>query len=545
MLKVLMLRKKLDTQKKNLEKLRKKESDFEKRTKELEVAISELRDDSTEEEQQAVEDEVAKLEEEKQEYEDEKKELEETIADIEKEIEEAESQQPTDDPKQEENRGGQQKMTVRNKFFNMPIEERDRFFKDENVEKFLSNVRTCIKEHRAIENVGLTIPQVMLPLIRQTVEENSKLISKVNLQSVSGTSRQNIMGDIPEGIWTEMCGSLNEMDLKFNNIEMDGYAVAGFFAVCNAVLEDSDEDLATEIINAIGKAIGKALDKSVLFGHGVKMPLGIVTRLAQEVRPNDYPSTARAWKDLHVTNILKGSANLTGKELFKDIIKKSTCVINDYSSAGLTWVMNEKTHKLLMAESLDADMNGAIVAGMQNTMPIVGGEIVELNFIADNNIIFGHFDLYTLGERAGAKIDQSEHVKFLDNQTVFRGVARYDGKPAIDEGFGVMTIDGKAPVTSATFRADDANDATLTSLTLGSETLAFNSNTYEYEVSATASNAVVNAVPAQEGASVTIMYGGKKYNNGQELTLEGSKNLVVTVKNGMSKLIYTVKVTKG
>ena len=397
----------------------------------------------------------------------------------------------------------------------------------------ISNVRTCIKEHRAIENVGLTIPQVMLPLIRQTVEENSKLISKVNLQSVSGTSRQNIMGDIPEGIWTEMCGSLNEMDLKFNNIEMDGYAVAGFFAVCNAVLEDSDEDLATEIINAIGKTIGKALDKGVLFGHGVKMPLGIVTRLAQETRPNDYPSTARAWKDLHVTNILKGSANLTGKELFKDIIKKST------------WVMNEKTHKLLMAESLDADMNGAIVAGMQNTMPIVGGEIVELNFIADNNIIFGHFDLYTLGERAGAKIDQSEHVKFLDNQTVFRGVARYDGKPAIDEGFGVMTIDGKAPVTSATFRADDANDATLSSLTLGSETLAFNANTYEYEVSATAANAVVNAVPAQEGASVTIMYGGKKYNNGQELALEGTKNLVVTVKNGMSKLVYTVKVTKG
>ena len=158
----------------------------------------------------------------------------------------------------------------------------------------------------------------MLPLIRQTVEENSKLISKVNLQSVSGNiSVKNIMVDIPEGIWTEMCGSLNEMDLKFNNIEMDGYAVAGFFAVCNAVLEDSDEDLATEIINAIGKAIGKALDKAIVFGHGVKMPLGIVTRLAQEIFPNDYSSTAREWKDLHTTNILKGSANLTGKELFK------------------------------------------------------------------------------------------------------------------------------------------------------------------------------------------------------------------------------------
>ncbi|MFR3430815.1 MAG: phage major capsid protein [Holdemanella porci] len=155
-----------------------------------------------------------------------------------------------------------------------------------------------------------------------------------------------------------MCGSLNEMDLKFNNIEMDGYAVAGFFAVCNAVLEDSDEDLATEIINAIGKAIGKALDKAIVFGHGVKMPLGIVTRLAQKTRPNDYPSTARSMERFACYKYFKKAVLiLLEKNCLKISLKNPTCVINDYSSAGLTWVMNEKTHKLLMAESLDADMN--------------------------------------------------------------------------------------------------------------------------------------------------------------------------------------------
>ncbi|MFR3430814.1 MAG: phage major capsid protein [Holdemanella porci] len=158
-------------------------------------------------------------------------------------------------------------------------------------------------------------------------------------------------------------------------------------------------------------------------------------------------------------------------------------------------------------------------------------KLLSLTLLQTIISFFGHFDLYTFRRTMPAlRLIQSEHVKFLDNQTVFRGVARYDGKPAIDEGFGVMTIDGKAPVTSATFRADDANDATLTSLTLGSETLAFNANTYEYEVSATTSNAVVNAVPAQEGASVTIMYGGRNTIMARELTLEGTKNLVVTVK---------------
>ena len=68
-------------------------------------------------------------------------------------------------------------------------------------------------------------------------------------------------------------------------------------------------------------------------------------------------------------------------------------------------------------------------------MPVVGGVIEVLNFVPDNTIIGGFFDLYLLAERAGKKFAQSEHVFFLQDKTAFKGTARYDGQPAIAEAF--------------------------------------------------------------------------------------------------------------
>ena len=120
--------------------------------------------------------------------------------------------------------------------------------------------------------------------------------------------------------------------------------------------------------------------------------------------------------------------------------------------------MNKKTHMALVQESIGTNMNAAIVAGMQNTMPVVGGEIVELPFIPDNEVVVGYFDAYLLVQRAGTKIESSEHVRFTNDQTVFRGTARYDGEPVIAEAFAVFTIDDNAPTTSGiSFPSDSAN----------------------------------------------------------------------------------------
>lgn len=456
-LRMLLLRSKMDKLNADMKALREKDEDFEKREAELEEALKEMTLETSEEDRSVVEKQVEALEKEKHDHEEEKGTLEREIERITSEMEEEEKRTAVaiKIPKEEERRL-ETNMENRTKFFGMGIQERDAFFAREDVKGFLSEVRTCIKEKRALTNAGLTIPDVMLGLLKEKVEQTSKLLHLVGLRPVAGTARQRIMGTIPEAIWTEMCAKLNELDLGFNDTEVDGYKVGGYFAVCNAILEDNDVNLATEIINALGKSIGKALDKAIIYGTGTKMPLGIVTRLAQAEAPSNYPATAIAWTNLSTSNIITGTG-ATGLNLFKEIATTAGILNDDYSENGLVWAMNKKTHMALTVQSMDKNMNAAIVAGISNSMPVVGGEIVELNFIPDNNIVFGYMDLYLLAERAGTQLGQSEHYRFVEDQTVFKGTARYDGVPVIPDAFGVMSITTTAPVTSVLFPTDTAN----------------------------------------------------------------------------------------
>lgn len=459
-LKTLLLRSKLEKAKVNLDALRAKDAEFQTREAELETAIGEVNEETSEDDRAELESQVEAFTGEKEQHEEEKKNLESEIEKIEGEIAEEEKRaaQATK-PNQKRDEGRKENiMNHRTKFFGMSIQERDAFIAREDVQEFLTKVRTCMKEKRALDNIGLTIPDVMLELLKEKVAETSKLLKKVNLRPVAGKARQRIMGTIPEAIWTEMCAKLNELDLGFNDIEVDGFKVGGFFAVCNAILEDNDVNLATEILNALGKAIGKALDKAIIYGKGTKMPLGIVTRLAQTAEPEGYSATAIPWKNLSASNIKTGTG-ATGLNLFKEIALNTGVLNDDYSENGITWVMNKKTHMQLLVNSMDKNMNAAIVAGMNNTMPVVGGEIVELSFIPDGDIVFGYYDMYLLAERAGTKLGQSEHCKFIEDQTVFKGTARYDGEPVISDAFAVMSIGTTAPATTVEFPTDKANAA--------------------------------------------------------------------------------------
>ena len=453
-LKVLMLRKKLDEANKKLSALRSKEDEFAKREEELATAIKEA---ETEEEQKTVEDAVTEFETERAQNTTDISALTEAIAQIEADIATEEARQDTT-PKEEE-RKEVKPMNTRSKIFaKLNMEQRAAMFERQDVKDFLARAREAITNKRAITNAGLLIPKVFIGLLRENIEDYSKLYKHVFVRPVNGTAREVVMGTIPEGVWTEMCATLNELSLGFNDVEVDGYKVGGFFAICNATLEDSDIDLAGEILTALAQAIGLALDKAILYGTGTKMPLGVVTRLAQTEEPANYSETERAWVDLHTTNIISiSAANTDGIKLFKNIILASGAAKGKYARGEKVWCMNETTRTRLLAEGLSINAAGAIVSGMNGTMPVVGGVAEVLSFIPDNVIIGGYFELYLLAERAGTRLAQSEHVRFIQDQTVFKGTARYDGKPVIAEGFVAIGINGVTPTAAMTFASDTAN----------------------------------------------------------------------------------------
>lgn len=464
MLKVIMLRKKLSEVTNKLTEAREKAKELATREKELEAAIEEAQ---TDEEKEAVSQEVEQYEKDKEENDESVRTLEKEVSDTESELAELESKQRQAEPEPEARKRGEETVkTTRKKFFGMTVQERDAFLAREDVHGFLEHVRTLYTngvQNRAITGAELTIPSVMLDLLRENIEEYSKLYKHVRVQSVPGKARQTIQGTIPEAVWTEMNAAINELSLVFNDAEVDGYKVAGYMVINNAVLKDSDIDLASTIITSLGQSIGLALDKAILYGTSKKMPTGVVTRLAQATKPETYPDTAREWKNLSSSNIVSIAAAKKGVDLFKEIVIASGNAKGKYSTGNRFWAMNETTKTKLVAEALSFNAAGAIATGMGDTMPIVGGAIETLDFIPDNVIVGGYGDLYLLAEREGAQITQSEHVKFLEDQTVYKGLARYDGLPVIAEGFVAIGILGTTPTADMTFAEDTANKAAVSS----------------------------------------------------------------------------------
>ena len=557
-LKALRLRKKIELKTTELNSLREKDKDFETREAELTRSIEEA---DTEEDQALVDDEIEKFTREKEEHEEAEKNLENEIRELEQELEEVEKEPPAPQPEDgRDKRGGARNMQIRANIRELPMnvrafdaltrEERTAIVETDEVQQFLSEIRAMGKSKRAISGADLTIPIVFLDLISENMFRYSKLMNRVRVRNVSGEARQTIAGTIPEAVWTEMCGAINELTFQFNQITVDGYKVAGYISVCNSTLEDSDVDLAGTIVEMISEAIGLAKDKAILYGKGAasKMPLGIVTRLAQTARPSDYPANVPEWVDLHTTNIQKIAADLTGAEFWAALTVALGNTFTTYSRGTQFWAMNSKTRALLKSKMITFTATGDIAANIYATLPIITGDIDILEFMPDGDIVGGYGDLYLWAQRRGMTIEESREYQFIQDNTVFKGKERADGTPIIPGAFVAVNINGSEVTTAMPFAADEANDSLLEDLIVGTETLApeFAADTFAYNVTAAGTSGKVEATSARPEADIEISYNGKNVRNGGTITFaEGTFPLTVTVKNGNAVNVYTVNINKA
>ncbi len=352
-------------------------------------------------------------------------------------------------------------MNKRTIFGRIAPERRAAILATEESKNFLERVRSFKGQQRAVSGGELFIPENYLGLIREHITEYSRLAKHVFLKSLKGKARQGVQGIIPEAVWVEAVGKLNELDISFGMVEVDGYKVGAYVAIPNSTLEDSDENLAADILEAFAIAIGKALDKAIVFGTGVKMPLGFVTRLTQAEQPADWSEKAPKWTDLHTSNILTlNLADKSGADFFGGLAAAFGVPVNKHAADNnMFWVMNRKTHIDIKAKALEFNAAAALVSAANGEMPFIGGRIEELEDMADFDVGGGFGSLYTLVERAGTSLGSSDQVLFVEDQTAFKGTARYDGKPSVGEAFVMFNYANIAPTTSVPFAADKANSA--------------------------------------------------------------------------------------
>ena len=335
-IKELVLRKRIEEKRTALAKLQEAAKDLETREAELAAREAELEEAleevSNDEEKAAFDEALEAYEKDKEELDTAKEEnakegddLQAEIEELEKELDERtdkknEAVEKVEKTQAEKETRKEMNHMIYRTFAKMTMEERTAIVEREDVKAFLGEIRDRL-QNRAVANASVTIPNILVGVIYQNAEESSKLLKHVRVENVPGIARLIVDGGFPEAVWTEQCANLNELNIGLYDMEVDGYKVGGYIKVCNAILEDSDIDLASLITEKLGRAIGYALDKAIVAGTGTKMPLGFATRLLQSSQPANYRSTQLTWKNLNSTNVTKiSAANSTGTKLFENII---------------------------------------------------------------------------------------------------------------------------------------------------------------------------------------------------------------------------------
>ena len=561
MLKAYMLRSKIEAREADLKALQERDAEFQTREADLMASIPEAK---TDEERTVIEANVDRYDEELRAHEEAKAsataELEGLRAQL-TELENSKPAAPVNADKNKETKGmttmnhemqcNIRALPMRQRAFEAAFtrQERKEIVAQEDVQTFFAQLKTASRTQASVSGAELTIPIVFLDLISENLFRYSKLLNRVRVRNVRGEARQTVAGTIPEAVWTEMCGALNELTFTFNQITLDGYKVGGFVPVCNALLQDNDIAMASWIVEMMSESLGYAMDTAILYGTGTGMPLGIVTRLAQTSKPANYQSNAPAWSDLHTSNIKSISADLTGTAFWAAL---NDAVANDftkYNRGREFWVMNTKTYRKLMSKAITFTATGDVVANVWGTLPVIGGDIEILEFLPDGDIIGGYGDLYLWSLREGMTIgmDATGRTNRILDETIFFAKARADGSPIIAGAFVAVNINGSSVTTTHSFPGDDANNAKLASLAIG-ETLSptFDADVTSYTATASNASDAVTAIADDADAQVVVEYDGSQILNGSTVTwTQGTKSLVVTVKKGNAVKVYTVAVTKA
>jgi len=279
------------------------------------------------------------------------------------------------------------------------------------------------KNLRAVGGEGLLIPDVVINRIMDISGDYSKIYPLVNKIQVKGTARILIDTDTTAATWIEQTGTLATGDVgTVTNIDFDGWKVGKVTFVDNCMLQDSIINLDAYVVSKLARAISLARDEAIINGTGAagKQLEGIIPALSAS----------------HKVTVTDGTIG--------EIVKNISLIDTGKDNSGeIIAVMSRTTYYNRMLEyTIQVNAAGDIVGKMPNLNApnILGLRVILSENIAEDKILFGDFNKYTLVERENMTIDKSEHVKFVEDQMAFRGVARMDGKPTNADAFVLVTL---------------------------------------------------------------------------------------------------------
>ncbi len=288
--------------------------------------------------------------------------------------------------------------------------EMRRLLQVKEVREFYDKLQMSLRGQAITGN--LEIPELVEDRIKELLSTYSGLYDEVQVVPIGDEGRAVLGVGEPKVKWDEITTTLEELQASFDLLEMQDTRVGGYFLTGNSVIKDSIIDMALYLEGLLVKALAYGLDDGMINGQGdytsIFEPVGILMNLPVE------------------NNV---SAPFTAKDILSKIELIDTG--NKEDIGEVVAVMKRKTYYK------------DILAFSNNVLPYPNINGLRVKFsgaVADNEIILGDLKEYILGERNQVRIERSSDGSlFATDQTIFKIVGRYDGKPHINGAFVRIT----------------------------------------------------------------------------------------------------------
>lgn len=260
------------------------------------------------------------------------------------------------------------------------------------------------------------------------------------IPSVSTNSDQVQLSRVDTGTTVAFADELatkTGSDMAFSQFTESIFTAAGLATISNQLLADANPAVDQLAIRDLGVRLGILREKTYINGSGTGEPTGILN--TSGIVSNPYTdATPTAGELLDAIALLIADVQETGKTDISHIVlhpKTWTTLITAKESDG---------HYTLGVGPGDPERRATDNLPVRTLYgyPVVLTFHMPTNLGAGTNetrVIVGNFPDALRLEREGVRVDQSEHVYFTSNQTVFRVEERYGFTAArYPESFGVL-----------------------------------------------------------------------------------------------------------
>ena len=212
--------------------------------------------------------------------------------------------------------------------------------------------------------------------------------------------------------WTAEQGAIQETEPKFRTMNLNAHKLSGYTAASAELEADTVIALQALLVRLFGQAIGNNRFYTFLRGTGVGQPLGVL----------NSPAAQSVTRGTGAANY--ETVDLTAMFRFMVPGGRYVWIHHPYTPSGLVD---------LTFGSQTAFAWGDIINGMPNRllgMPMYAAEFMSAPGTAFDLGLFD-WSYYMIGERSQTMISMSEHVRFLNDEKVWKFTHRVDGQPWI------------------------------------------------------------------------------------------------------------------